>query len=307
MRNRISKNERSEELSIKKMNRENLLNMLCRMGMQFKIGFIITDPCEPSNPIIFTNALFTEITGYTQEEVVGKNYKFLQGKDTNEETVIEIKENLKKNLYINKEILNYKKDGTPFWNDLVIQTINDENGQLLFHLGFIDDITKQKQESALLFIQQQIYIGIDKGYELRLLLQQICDVVEGFLPTGSRCSILEITADRRMIIGAANSLPNEYNKLIDGLEIIPNLGYCGAAAANGEYIVTEDIRLSPNWKSFLDVTEKYKLSSCWSFPVINHENRVIATFGMYFSEPRKPTQMDLRVCTKNHPISFINS
>ncbi|WP_277586781.1 PAS domain-containing protein [Psychrobacillus antarcticus] len=77
------------------MDRENLLNLLCRMGMQYKLGFIITNPSKPNNPIIFTNSQFTEITGYTQEEVLGRNYKFLQGEDTNKETIIEIKENLK--------------------------------------------------------------------------------------------------------------------------------------------------------------------------------------------------------------------
>lgn len=295
----------SDELSMKEVERENLLNLLCRMGMQFKTGVIITNPCEPNNPILFTNPQFFEITGYTSEEVVGRNSRFLTGEDTNKETINEIRENLKKNLFTNVEILNYKKDGTPFWNDLVIQPINSHDGQVLFYLCFIVDITKQKQENAMLYLQQEIYTGIEKGYELGMLLQKICQVTEGFFPQGARCSILEITSEHKMIIGSANSLPEEYNDTINGLAVGTDVGTCGAAAATGQYVVTEDIRLSPNWKQFLYITEKYKLRSCWSFPVINHEKRVIATFGIYFSEPRRPTQMDLEFLQTITPLVLL--
>ncbi|MET0960284.1 MAG: EAL domain-containing protein [Psychrobacillus psychrotolerans] len=292
-------------MSMQEMNRENLFDLLCRMGMQFKTGFIITNPCEPNNPILFTNPQFSEITGYASEEVLGKNSKLLEGEDTNKETIKEIMESLHKNLFTNKEILNYKKDGTPFWNDLVIQPISNQDGQVLFHLAFLVDITKQKQEKAVLYLQKQIYMGIEKGEELSMLLQKICQVAEGFFPQGARCSILEITSDRKMIIGSANSLPQEYNDTINGLAVGLNVGTCGTAAATGQYVVTEDIRLSSNWKQFIHITEKYNMRSCWSFPVNNHENRVIATFGIYFSEPRRPTQMDLEFIQTITPLVLL--
>ena len=295
----------SDELPMKEMDRENILNLLCRMGMQFKTGFIITNPCEPNNPIVFTNPYFSQITGYSQQEVLGKNSAFLHGEDTNKETINEINESLKRDLFTNKEVLYYKKDGTPFWNDMVIQPISNQDGQVLYRVEFVVDITKSKQENALLYLQKEIYTGIEKGYELCILLQKICQVAEGFFPQGARCSILEITTNQKMMIGSANSLPKEFNEIVNGMAVSPNVGTCGAAASTGQYVVTEDMRLSPNWESLLYITEKYKLRSCWSFPVINHEKRVIATFGIYFSEPRRPTQMDLEFVQTITPLVLL--
>jgi diguanylate cyclase (GGDEF)-like protein/PAS domain S-box-containing protein len=86
------------------------------------------------NSIIFVNPAFTTLTGYTPEEAIGRNCRFLQGPDTDRETVSEIREAIAAGRSIRREILNYRKDGEPFWNDLMIDPIRDDAG---FVTGFV--------------------------------------------------------------------------------------------------------------------------------------------------------------------------
>ena len=68
----------------------------------------------------------------------------------------------------NAEILNYKKDGTPFWNELVIQPIVDGSGNILFTASFILDVTERKKDESLLKLQEKIFTGINAGVSLAI-------------------------------------------------------------------------------------------------------------------------------------------
>jgi diguanylate cyclase (GGDEF)-like protein len=81
------------------------------------------------------NPAFTTLTGYEPEEAVGRNCRFLQGSDTDRETVCEIRDALAAGRSIRREILNYRKDGEPFWNDLMIDPIHDDEGVLIGFVG----------------------------------------------------------------------------------------------------------------------------------------------------------------------------
>src|SRR3712207_3038169 len=89
------------------------------LGDPFAVAFratrmpmVITDPRQPDNPIIFVNDAFTHLTGYARSEVVGRNCRFLQGPDTDPETIALVRERLKTGEGFETEILNYKKDGS---------------------------------------------------------------------------------------------------------------------------------------------------------------------------------------------------
>lgn len=107
-------------------------------------GILIADSNNGENIIIFTNEGFTNLTGYSAQEAIGKNCRFLQGKDTNPETIVEIRKCIAEHKNFEGEILNYKKDGTPFWNLLRITPVLDDSGKLTQFIGFQTDITKRK-------------------------------------------------------------------------------------------------------------------------------------------------------------------
>jgi PAS domain S-box-containing protein len=74
----------------------------------------------------FVNQAFLDMTGYRREEVIGRNCRFLQGPDTDMQTVEKISQGIKNHTDIDVEILNYRKDDSPFWNRLRIATIFDD-------------------------------------------------------------------------------------------------------------------------------------------------------------------------------------
>ena len=88
-----------------------------------RMPMLITDPNQPDNPIIFANHAFLELTGYDPDAIVGTNCRFLQGPETNRETVAQVRTAIEERRDISVEIINYRKDGSTFWNALFISPV----------------------------------------------------------------------------------------------------------------------------------------------------------------------------------------
>ena len=122
-------------------------------------GIVISDARSFDNPIIYCNPAFLEITGYSQEEVLGRNCRFLQGSDTDPEAVEQIRQSLRTGQEVRVVLKNYRKDGTLFWNDLTISPVRDPSGQVTHFIGVQTDITERKQAEET---QQLLQFSIDR-------------------------------------------------------------------------------------------------------------------------------------------------
>jgi PAS domain S-box-containing protein len=116
-------------------------------------GVVITDPTlsDPAmedNPIIFVNDKFCIDSGYSKSELIGKNCRLMQGIDSDQHAVDKIREAIREQTPFRGEILNYKKDGSPFWCFLVIAPVLDEEGKLTHFVGLFSDISERKQVEA---------------------------------------------------------------------------------------------------------------------------------------------------------------
>lgn len=109
-------------------------------------GVLITDPRLPDNPIIYANPGFTALTGYSTEEVLGRNCRFLQGPDTDPVMLQEIREAISNGRPFSGLLLNYRKDGMPFHNGLVIQPLFDDRGQLINFVGLQNDVSAPREQ-----------------------------------------------------------------------------------------------------------------------------------------------------------------
>jgi PAS domain S-box-containing protein len=107
------------------------------------ITFAITDPREPDNPLVWVNPSFTRITGYEADEAVGRNCRFLQGPATDPAAVAEIRSALSEQRTVTTTLLNYRKDGTPFWNQLSVSPVFDGEGALVSFVGVQTDVTER--------------------------------------------------------------------------------------------------------------------------------------------------------------------
>ncbi|MCO5563403.1 hypothetical protein L7F22_017044 [Adiantum nelumboides] len=98
-------------------------------------NFVITDPRLPDNPIIFASDNFLELTEYSREEILGRNCRFLQGPDTNRETVKQIRDAIDNDREITVQLLNYTKTGKTFWNLFHLQPMRDHKGEVQYFTG----------------------------------------------------------------------------------------------------------------------------------------------------------------------------
>ena len=110
------------------------------------------------------------------------------------------------------------------------------------------------------------------------------------------CSVLLLDDDGvHLRHGAGPSLPDEYNRAIDGVTIGPNVGSCGTAAFRGKSIFVEDIASDPLWANFKDLALSHGLRACWSTPILDSQQQVLGTFAVYYREPAQPTALHLRL------------
>jgi|GEM_PF-2030828 len=107
-------------------------------------GVAISDPSLPDNPLIFVNEGFEKITGYKSEDVIGKNCRFLQGDASDPVASKTIKDAIKEGKSCVVELINYRKDGSLFWNRLSLSPIKDEQGKITHFVGIQSDITNSK-------------------------------------------------------------------------------------------------------------------------------------------------------------------
>ncbi|GJD75365.1 Blue-light-activated histidine kinase 1 [Methylobacterium goesingense] len=106
-----------------------------------RMAMIITDPRLPDNPIVFVNDAFCKLSGYDRSEIMGTNCRFLQGPDTDREDVRRIREAVAERRDIAVDLLNYRKDGTSFWNGLYMSPVVNEDGEVLYFFASQLDIT----------------------------------------------------------------------------------------------------------------------------------------------------------------------
>jgi len=114
-------------------------------------SFVITDPSLEDNPIVFVNDAFTRVTGYARDEILGRNCRFLQGAETDPKAVAEVRRALARAAQITIDLLNYRKDGTPFWNRLRIKPIFADDGTVESFVGFQNPIDAAEVRSEPFF------------------------------------------------------------------------------------------------------------------------------------------------------------
>ena len=110
-----------------------------------RMPMIITDPAEHDNPIVFVNEAFQKLSGYARDEIVGRNCRFMQGPETDQGTVAELRRAISQGEDIDVEILNYRKDGSTFWNALYLSPVRDDEGVIRYFFASQLDVTDRVQ------------------------------------------------------------------------------------------------------------------------------------------------------------------
>ncbi|MGB6167490.1 MAG: adenylate/guanylate cyclase domain-containing protein [Geitlerinemataceae cyanobacterium] len=200
------------------------------------VGIVIADARLPDMPLIYVNPAFERITGYSASEVLGSNCRFLQGKKTDRSQVDLLRVAIDAGKHCTVILLNHRQDGTPFWNELSISPIYDENDRLTHFIGVQADVSdrvlaekalrleKAKSEKLLLNILPQS-IAMKLKQDPSSIAEYFEDVtilfadIVGFTPLASRLQPLEL-------VNLLNKIFSTFDRLAEkhGVEKIKTIG-----------------------------------------------------------------------------------
>lgn len=156
------------------------------------------------------------------------------------------------------------------------------------------DVTERRQAEDVLRSQNQLLGELARGTAPEKVLERVIETAERLVP-GLRCSVLFLAPDRRHLLqGLAPNLPPEYSRAIDGLEIGPLAGSCGAAVFLGQRFIVQDVLQHPNWEPYRELARRADIRACWSEPIRAADGEILGTFAMYYSEPRAPEAYEER-------------
>jgi PAS domain S-box-containing protein len=242
--------------------------------------------------IAWVNESFTRMTGYTLEQARGQTPgELLRGPDSDFETVIAMRDAISRGEPFSAEILNYARGGRPYWNAVEAQPLRDEHGRVTGYVTIESDVTERRRAESIERDRRQILESIARQRPAGEVMSLIVQLIERQL-TGRLGSILLLREDR-LYHGAAPSLPQAYIEAIDGVQIGPMVGSCGAAAYQGRTVVVEEIETSPLWAPFLGLTQAHGLRACWSVPIRSSMHGILGTMAIYSREPSAPEPQEI--------------
>nr|WP_246476082.1 EAL domain-containing protein [Roseibium litorale] len=174
-----------------------------------------------------------------------------------------------------------RPDGTRKWVSSSKFPLRGENGVVYGIFGISRDITARKRTELLMTGQARILEMIATGRPLPEVLEALLCMIEEQLDGVLGSILLLDESGKRLLHGAAPSLPKAYCDHIHGVEIGQAVGSCGTAAFTGQPVIVDDIMTNPLWAPYTALAEPFGLTSCWSTPIISHDKKVLGTFAMY--------------------------
>ena len=176
--------------------RKEQIQLFGRAVESVTVGVTIADAKQEDEPVVYANQGFQRLTGYPLGEVLGRNCRFLQGPKTNDSTRQTIRDALDAAEPVSVDILNYRKDGTTFWNRLDVNPVFDDEGDLTHFIGFQQDITERVRRKQRLAVLNRI---------LRHNVRNKTNVISGYAESIQRGDADPVQASNR-ILDAADEL-----------------------------------------------------------------------------------------------------
>ncbi len=246
-------------------------------------GIVISDPTLPDNPITFVNNGFVEMTGYAMEDILGRNCRFLQGKDTSRDAVRVIRRAIKQERPCRTLMVNYRKDGTAFWNDLYITPVRDHDGRVTHFVGVQNDVTERVRIGESARSSEQT---------IRLLLDSTAEAILG-IDTNNLCMFLNASAVKALgLRDADDAISHDVERLLQ-LGSDPTHHY-----PRGKSPISQAIRQGISVNRCDEVFRRSD-GTCfpveyWCHPIIQDDRTVGAVITFVDISDRLQTQQQLR-------------
>ena len=229
-----------------------------------------------------------KITHLSSAEMVGNIFweKFPELIDT--ETYESFHKAIKKKMTVTFEKYNDRYDR---WLEMSVYP----SGQGLF--AYFKDVTLRKQQEALLALEKKVLeLNTNKRMSLPAILNYFLKGIQKIFPD-MHCCVLTLDDEDGLSVRllSAPGLPAIYAHAIDGLPIGPAAGSCGTAMYLKETVIVSDIATDPLWENGRDLALQFGLRACWSVPVLNDREEVLAAFAVYYTSSRSPSDNELEI------------
>ncbi|WP_291867392.1 EAL domain-containing protein [Bradyrhizobium sp.] len=242
--------------------------------------------------ILYVNAAFTALFGYTLEEANGRQAdELLVGRHTDRRTLAKLRHWIGQESGGEEKVLVYDRNGDEIWISADVKAFRDGRGRVKQMFALLTDITETKQLRSL---QQLILGALADEVAITDIADRLCRRVEEIAPDVV-ASLLHIDAGGLIHPLGGPSLPEDYSRALDGVAIGPDIGSCGSAAFCGQPVLATDIDTDQRWQPFKKRPLEVGLRACWSTPIKGKEGRVIGTFAFYFRECRSPSRWHQRI------------
>lgn len=169
----------------------------------------------------------------------------------------------------------------------------DETGQEVRRMGMVVDITDRKRLQAIRELEAEVLEAVADSLPLKNILNKAVSGIEAIVPDAIASVLLFDSNHEILVDGVAPSLPEKYNQTLNGQAIGPKSGSCGTAVYRKEAVIVSDIENDPLWEQYKDLALAHNLRACWSMPLFDEAENVIATFAVYHHKISTPDQTDL--------------
>ena len=191
------------------------------------------------------------------------------------------------------------------WFVFRAEPMRDSHGHIFKWYGANTDIEDRKRAEALLTAEKLTLEMIAGGACLADILENLCNTIDAQAGNIISAVMLMDTDGMRLWPLAAPRLPRGWTEAISPLPIGPCTGSCGTAAYLKERVIVSDIATDPLWINHRDVALSHGLRAAWSQSLLSKNQQVLGTFGMYYAEPRTPSETDLRLIEAAGHIAVI--
>lgn len=252
-------------------------------------AIVISDARLPDRPVIYCNKAFSQISGYNPDEVLGKNCRFLQGNDQQQEAVLRIQKAIQKSEASREILRNYRKDGTLFWNELSLTPITDSSGEVTHFIGVLREVTEKIAEEKRQKGIRAVLESITADKPLAETGNQICELLVSLLGAGA-AQILTLKKETRELVSLAEfGLPTALRKQLGRMKLEDEPSCpCSFAAVTREQVLVDNLDSYPRWTDRMKPLRTHGFMSCWSFPIQDSNKEVLGTCTIYEHLPGTP-------------------
>ena len=245
------------------------------------------------------------IFGYSTQEAVGQHASFIVPEKYRAHVDQVWESLLKMSGGTRSTNENLTKEGRVIQCEWYNTVLVDQRGTVTGVASHVMDFTERQQARQLLAWEKGALELISSEASLHEVLDGLALGLEEQVP-GAMCSILLLDQDGvHLRHGAAPSLPDAYNRLVDGITIGPGVGSCGTAAHEDGQVIVADIASDPLWAEYRELADEHGLRACWSTPIHDGHGAILGTFAIYSNQPREPIAAELELIARATYIAGI--